>query len=476
MVFRYRPVISLLMLFLWSCTGQEVYETKEEFVTDLDWDQIKERGYITVSMDNNSTGYFIYRGRTMGYEYELLKRFTDEHGLELRIDITKSLSEAFDKLNRGDADLLAYNLTITKERKERIAFTTYHNLVRQVLVQRKPEGWKRMHPNKIERLVLRNPVNLIGRTVHVRHHSAHLTRMQNLSEEIGGDILLVEDSAHLETEEIIKKVVSGDIEFTVAEEDVALVNARFYPELDVKTAVSFPQQIAWGVRKNASELKSRIDDWMGKMKRRPAYYAIYSRYFSKRQNALNPENEFFTVAGGKISPYDDSIRAIAEELGWDWRLLAAQIYKESRFNPRAVSWAGAQGLMQLMPNTARAHGVTDPNDPVQNLRAGKKHLKWLDNYWDEEIIDTDERIKFVLASYNIGQGHVEDAIALAKKYGKSGNKWDEVQVFLLKKSERKYYRDPVVKYGYCRGTETENYIRKIYTIYETYKELVPDQG
>jgi len=448
---------------------------KEEVIADIDLDAIIKRGYITVSMDNNSTGYFLYRGRTMGYEYELIKRFADEYNLELRIDVTKSLEEAFEKLNRGETDILAYNLTVTKQRKERIDFTVYHNLVRQVLVQQKPEGWKKMHPKKIDRLVLRNPVDLIDKTVYVRHHSAHKTRMENLSEEIGGEIILIEDSANVETEELIRKVANGTIEFTVAEEDVALVNATYYPNLDVKTAVSFPQQIAWGIRKNGDSLKSTLDKWIVRMKKEPAYNVIYNRYFKNRHNLLHPENEFFTVEGGQISPYDELIKEIAVELDWDWRLLAAQIYKESKFNPHAISWAGAQGLMQLMPNTAQAHGVTDPNNPRQNINAGKKHLRWLQNIWDDEIADPEERVKFILASYNVGQGHVQDAIALAKKDGLSGQIWDgEIEEYLLKKSKSEYYKDPVVKYGYCRGIETVNYVQSVFAIYQTYKKLVPD--
>lgn len=470
------PAIHVFILFILvfsACDGSN--DDKEAFVADIDLDKIKKRGYLTVSMDNNSTGYFIYRGKTMGYEYELLKRFADEHKLELRIDVTKSLEEAFDKLNRGDTDILAYNLTITEERKKRIDFTIYHNLIRQVLVQRKPDGWGQMHPNAVDRAVIRNPVDLIGRTVYVRYHSAHKSRMESLSNEIGGGITVIEDSANLETEEIIRKVASGEIDFTVAEEDVALVNASFYPNLDVKTPVSFPQQIAWGIRQNADSLQLALDKWLLRMKKEPVYQAIYDRYFTKRHESLNPENEFFTVAGGRISPYDELIKSAAKDLEWDWRLLAAQIYRESKFNPQAVSWAGARGLMQLMPNTAEAHGVTNPENPEQSIRAGKKHLLWLSDIWDDEISDPAERTKFILASYNVGQGHIQDAVALAKKAGYSGRKWDgEVEEFLLKKSKPDYYRDPVVKYGYCRGIETVTYVRNVFTIYNTYRELVPE--
>ena len=469
--------IILLTLTLTGCQSPEtISEKKDEFILNFDLEKIKQRGYLVVSMDNNTTGYFIYRGRTMGYEYELLKRFADEQDLELRIDVTKSLEEAFDKLNRGETDILAYNLTVTKERKLRTDFTKYHNLVRQVLIQRKPDGWQKMHPKKIDRLSLRNPVDLIGKTVIVRHHSAHKTRLENLSEEIGGEIDIREDSSNVETEELIRKVANGTIDYTIAEEDVALVNATFYPNIDVKTAVSFPQQIAWGVRKNADSLKNTLNTWIVKMKKKPAYHVIYNRYFKNRHSLLNPENEYFTFEGGKISPYDDLIKENAKDLGWDWRLLAAQIYKESKFNPTAVSWAGAKGLMQLMPNTSQAHGVTNPDDPVQNIGAGKKHLKWLQNIWKDEIPDPEERTKFVLASFNVGQGHVQDAVALAKKDGRSGEVWhNEVEVYLLRKSKRQFYNDPVVKYGYCRGTETVDYVNSVQSIYQTYLELVEDE-
>jgi len=349
-------------------------------------------------------------------------------------------------------------------------------LVRQVLVQRKPDGWQKMHPKKIDRLVLRNPVKLIGKKVYVRPHSAHETRLQNLSEEIGGDILIRQADPDLETEDLIRMVAEGEIDYTIAEADIATVNARYHPNIDVETAVSFPQRIAWGIRKNAPELRKSLNKWLADIKDGPAYTTIYNRYFKKRERSLNPENEFFAVSevsGGKISPYDDLIRDAAADLGWDWRLLAAQIYKESQFNPKAVSWAGAQGLMQLMPGTALAHNVTDPTDPNQSIKAGKRHLKWLQNIWKDKIEDPEERIKFILASYNVGQGHVMDARALAQKYGHSGQVWDdEVEAFLLKKSQRKYYSDPVVKYGYCKGKETVLYVKKIFSIYESYLELI----
>lgn len=178
------------------------------------------------------------------------------------------------------------------------------------------------------------------------------------------------------------------------------------------------------------------------------------------------------MAGNKISVFDELIQENSTELGWDWRLLAALVYKESGFDTTAVSYAGAEGLLQLMPVTLERFGVTNPNDPVQSLRGGVKYLQYLDRFWRERIPDTNERIKFILASYNIGQGHVEDAWRLAMKYGKNTRSWKDVSFYLNLKSDPEFYRDPVVKSGYAKGHIAVNYVRDVLSLYQSYRTLV----
>jgi membrane-bound lytic murein transglycosylase F len=159
-------------------------------------------------------------------------------------------------------------------------------------------------------------------------------------------------------------------------------------------------------------------------------------------------------------------------LGWDWRLLASQVYQESRFNPKAKSWAGAVGLMQMLPETAREYGAKNLYDSYENLRAGANYLKWLLNYW-KDIEDETERVKFAMASYNCGFGHVEDAQKLAEKYDAESDVWtDQVNQYILKLSEKKFFNDEVVKYGYCRGEEPYKYVQEIFERYEHYKRLI----
>ena len=441
----------------------------------LDLDQIKERGSLTAILNNSSTGYFIYRGQPMGYEYELLTLLAQSLDVSLSIEVTNDIEEAFQLLNRGEGDIIAFNMTVTAPRKERVAFTEHHNEVKQVLVQRLPQQWRGMKRHQLEKQLIRNPLDLEGKEIHVHKNSAYAGRLANLAEEIGGTIEVVEEDS--DTETLIKMVANGEIDYTVADEDIALVNATYHSSIDVRTPVSFPQKIAWATRKNALELLDAVNAWIREMKQGADYYVIYNKYFKSPKTMLKRvRSDYSSVAGEYISPYDDLIRKAADTIGWDWRLLAAQVYQESKFDADAQSWAGAVGLMQLLPSTGEMYGVTNMNSPSQSLKAGATYISWLDGIWTKYVPDPEERRKFILASYNAGQGHVLDARRLARKHGKDPERWDDVAQFLLLKSQPEYYNDPVVKSGYCRGSEPVNYVREVLQRYDRYRQLVREEA
>jgi membrane-bound lytic murein transglycosylase F len=478
-------IIFSIVWLLYSCTQKQknpkenidpdqLYQLEIPDPIDFDLDQILERGSIKALMDNTSATYFLYKGEPMGFEYELADRFAKFLGVDLEVEIVKDFEEILVKLNKGEGDIVCHNLTITRDRQKFVSFSDYQYLVRQVLVQRKPEGWRDLKVHEIENALLRNQVELIGKKVHVRKNSSYAERLRNLSNEIGGDIIIEEQLGDIDTESIIKMVEDGEIEYTIADEDIALLNATYYPDLDVKTPVSFPQQIAWACRSNAPHLLDTINIWLKEIKTTPDHNYIYQKYFLSSKNYLQrASSDYSSIAGGKISPYDDLIKKYANKYNHDWRVLAALIFQESRFNPEEVSWAGAVGLMQVKPRTGQQYGVTDLTDPEQNLIAGTSHLYWLWDYWEEEISDDEETLKFVLGSYNVGQGHIRDAMRLAEKYGKDPEKWDDnVAYYLQLKSNPKYYKDPVVQFGYCRGDEPVNYVKYIYYHYEHYKALI----
>lgn len=327
-----------------------------------------------------------------------------------------------------------------------------------------------MAPSEVERSLLRDPVQLIGQEVHVKHGSSFKDRLGNLSEEIGGAILVREDSIDAETESLIRAVAQGNIRYTVADQTIAMVNSFYYDNIDVQTALSLPQQIAWAVRTNSPDLLKALNDWSDEIKGNGIFQVIYTKYFATPRNAMAViQSDYSSHGGNKLSPYDDQIRKLSELLGWDWRLLASVVYQESHFQPGVVSWAGAVGLMQLLPETGSFFQVSNLYDPRQNLNGGVKFLKYLDDYWAKSVTDPGERIKFVLASYNAGLSHIIDSKNLARKYGKNPARWEQVGWFLAQKTNPKYYRDPVAPAGYCRCEGALSYVKEILQRYDEYK-------
>lgn len=469
--FRYFLAIGLVFALLSSCNQSQRVNFTTDPEVEFDLDAILERGYITALVDNNSVSYFIYKGQPMGYEYELLTRFAKHLKVGLKIKVTSGIDRAIDQLNKGEGDIIAFPLTITKERQKYVTFSKPHFNSYQVLVQRKPDNWRQMTLDNINDSLIRNPIELIDKEVFVLAGSSFENRLKHLSEEIGGDILIRPDTASSESESLIRKVAMGEIDYTVADHMIARVNASYYPDLDVNTPVSVAQQVGWAARKNAPGLLGAINQWLGEIKKEATFMVIYNRYFkSPRTSLVRMKSDYSSMGGNKLSPFDSLIRQGADTLGWDWRLLASLIYQESRFLPEGESWAGARGLMQLMPRTANEFGALDLDDPGQSLKAGVGYLKYLDNYWLKKIPDRNERLKFILASYNVGLSHVVDARRLTEKHGKDPQLWyANVEFFLSRKSDPEFYRDPIVTAGYCKCEEPINYVRDILERYEEYK-------
>jgi membrane-bound lytic murein transglycosylase F len=468
---RFFQVFAFLLCFF-SCKPARDKETFASQPTiSLDLDAIKKRGYLQAIIDNNSISYFIYKGTTMGYEYELLSRLADYLKVDLKVKVISGIGEAIHALNTGEGDVLAFPLTVTKDRAEYFSFTNTHFTTNQVLVQKRPANWRRQNPYVVESKMIRNPVDLIGKEVYVMKGSSFLQRLQHLSDEVGGEIIIREDSAGAETESLIQKVATGEIKYTVTDQTIAMVNSLYYPDLDIATELSFPQQIAWGVRSNSPELLGAVNEWLAQMKKSAVFQVIFNKYFnSPRFSLVNISSDYSSLSGGKISPYDDQIKSGAKVLGWDWRLLASVVYQESHFDPKVKSWAGAVGLMQVMPETGKYFGYSNMWDEQQNILAGVKFLKFLNDQWATTVTDPNERLKFILASYNVGLSHVLDARNLANKHGKSPIKWDDnVEYMMLQKSNPKYYRDPVSVAGYCRCDGPVMYVKEVLQRYDEYK-------
>ena len=233
---------------------------------------------------------------------------------------------------------------------------------------------------------------------------------------------------------------------------------------------------SWAVSKNSPMLYASLKEWIADNHTNFFDYTTINvkgkhSNISPRRKASAP---MLNASKGQISHYDAIFKQYAIQCGWDWRLLAAQAYQESSFDPNAVSYMGAMGLMQLMPSTARHLGVSDSEVfiPQSNVRGATKLISQLNSHYSS-IANADERINFILAAYNAGPGHIDDARKLARKYGKDANVWHgSVDAIVLRMSESQYYNQPEVSHGYFRGSETYNYVQNIRALWDDYRRKV----
>lgn len=431
---------------------------------DSTLNKIKKTKTLTAIVDYSSSSYFLYRGRPLGFQYELVKQFADDNDWKLKLIILDDFDKAFEMLNKGEADLLAADITRNNNRINKVLLTNPHSYTKQVLVQRESKG----DTYKIEKVL-----ELDKKRVYVEKGTVFSEYLKFLSEQMAIDIEVIEDEIHT-MEELVLMVAKGLIDYTVCDEHVAQINSTYLPNLDIDLELSPSQALSWAVGKEQSKIHKKINNWLSEYKGTRKYRYTYQKYFKMKKTPHMIDDEFNTLRGGKLSPFDEMIKAYSSKIDWDWRLLAALIYQESRFDTTAVSWAGAKGLMQIMPNTAQKFGVTDLSKPENSLKAGVGFLKWLDNQFKEDIADSTERVKFILAAYNTGLGHVIDAQALANKYGRNPQIWDSnVDTFMILKSNPKYYNDEVVKYGYSRGYQAYEFVEDIIGRYEQYRSIIP---
>jgi len=472
----YYFLLIILLTSNYSCLQQKdkSKRSNKEGIQPIDYDlkDIVDSGVLRVITTYSPTGYFLYKGETMGFEYEMFKRLADYLGTRLEVVIAKNVDSVIPMLNRGDGDIIALDYTITANRKEQVSFTDPYLITHQSLIQRKPESWRKMTADNIKKQLATDIVDLINDTVSVRKKSSYYLRLKELTNELGDSIYIDILPGELSDEDIIQQVSEGKIKYSIIDHHKASIHSSYYSNIDIETPVSLSQRIAWAVRKSSPELLAIINKGLASIKKKPDYNVIYQKYFeNESQFSRRLDSDYFTATTGKFSQYDPIVKKYSKDLDWDWILLKSIIFQESMFNNNKSSWVGAFGLMQLMPETALELGVTDIQNPEQNIKAGCTYLKRMYDNW-EQIPDTIQRIKFAMASYNCGYGHVKDAQNLASKYGKDSLNWDKgVDFFMLNLTKPEYYNDEAVQFGYARGYETYDYVNDIFERYQNYKSF-----
>ncbi len=422
---------------------------------------IRERRVLRVITRNSATTYFVWRGELVGFEFDLARQFARELGLRLQMVVAPDRGALLSWLRQGRGDLATAGLTITEERAERgIAFSRPYHFVQPTVVAPAADT------------SLNEPADLAGRTVVVRRSSSYWEPLAALRRS-GIDVELVAAPETLETEGIIARVADREYDLTVADSHILEVELAWRD--DVRAAFPLGDSVAhgWAVRQGDEQLAAAVDDYIRREYRGLFYNVTYNKYF------LSPASIRERAGGrpartGALSVYDSLFQHYAERYGFDWRLIAAQVYQESRFEPNARSFAGAAGLLQVMPGTARELGFESRLDPESSIHAGVKYLRGLYDRLDE-VPSAAERTWLALAAYNAGFGHLRDARRIARESGRDPDVWfGEVEAVMPLLSRASYYRH--ARFGYCRCGEPVVYVRRIRDRYRAYSSVVAAAG
>lgn len=434
----------------------------------IDLDEIKKRGSIRMLTRNNAVSYFLYKGTQQGFDYEWVKLFAKENGLRLDVVVPPEAKDLIPWLNEGRGDVIAAQMTVTPEREAAVAFTPPYSWVDEVVVQRSGEA------------PLKSLAELKGKTLHVRPSSSYRRTLDAL-QATAGPFTVVDAAEDVETEALIARVARGELPLTVADSTIAAVEQSWRNDIQTSVSLASGNAIALATRKDAPKLQAALAAFVSKhVSRTPAgvtkgsvdYNVLRRTYFEARKKAEEARQDFKET--GKISAYDDLIRLHATNYGIDWRLMAAQAYQESRFDPAAKSWVGALGLFQVMPRTGAEMGFVKLEDPSEGVHAGVRYMAQLIDSFEKDL-PFKQRVRFALAAYNAGRGHVEDARRLAQEMGLDPNRWfKHTEVAMLRLQDHAVARK--MRHGYCRGEEPVKYVSEIQSRYDNYITIVPDPG
>ena len=388
----------------------------------------------------------------MGFEYDLVKAFTEEIGVRLAVKIADRWEQMIPALLKGEGDLVAASMTITPQRLRKVAFSQgYLDTRQQIIVHRDNPSVKQL-------------ADLTGQRVHLRQGTSYQEHLETLRQQgMDLELVLIED---VPTEELIRQVAEKKIPITIADSNIALLNRRYYPQVRIADAISPVEKLGWAVRPEDRQLLERINRFVGKIRNNGEFDRIYAKYYSgvERFDYVGMR-DFHRRIQTKLPQYRPVIEAAARQHRFDWRLIAAQIYQESQFEERAQSHSGAYGLMQLTRATAKSLGVQNIFDTEENIEAGVAHLKNLFKHFT--YARGRDRLYIALAAYNIGQGHILDAQNLARQRNLDPNKWASLVHTLPLLRYRRYHQYSL--YGYCRGTEPVEYVKQIQVYYDVLK-------
>ncbi len=415
-------------------------------------EKIKKDGELVVVTRNSPTTYYLNSdGGPAGFEYDLIKMFTDELGVTLKVITPDSLTDIFPMITSGEAHFAAAGLTVTEKRKKWVQFgPVYQQIHEQVIYHKESPRPK--------------DINELGSGIlEVVSGSSHVEQLEKLKTNFKD--LTWHENDELESEELLSLVWQQVIDYTIADSNEVALNQRFYPELKIAFDLAQPQSLAWAFPiSRDTTLYDAATIFIEKIKENGDLKNIIGRYYRNVESMNTASRRSFAIHFHKrFSRYRDLFETVAKQNNLDWRLLAAIGYQESHWNPKAVSRTGVRGIMMLTRDTAKYLGVKERTDPTQSIEGGARYFAELKKSVPTHIPEP-ERTWFAIASYNIGPGHIEDVRKITEKRGLDPNKWLDVKDSLPLLHKKKWYQK--TKYGYARGNETVRYVTNVRTYYD----------
>ncbi len=406
---------------------------------------IREKGGLTVYLQNSPTSYYEGPEGYRGFEYELLSAFAEYAELDIHFFTCENAIELLSAAEHGYADISAGGITRTEQRDRNYTFGPDYYHVQQVLIYKRGER----RPQSIE--------DLLDGSIEIMAGSSYEEQLKTYQKEYP-DLSWIANE-ELSTELIMQKVWEEKVDYTIADDNIAQLNQRYFPELEIAFPITEEQPQAWVLNPKWKKLSYLIDTWLtdyvlsGKMDLLVDKYYGHVTVFD-----YVDIRKYHRRINSRLPNFERYFRSAAEETGLSWTLLAAMAYQESHWRSRAKSPTGVRGIMMLTLCTARNVGVTNRLDPEQSIRGGAKYLAHLVDQIPDSV-RAEDHIPYALASYNVGMGHVQDAQILADQMGYDPNRWMDIREVLPLLTQKKYYQQ--VKHGYARGYEPVLYVNRI---------------
>jgi membrane-bound lytic murein transglycosylase F len=414
-------------------------------------EEIRERGELRMITYINPTTYYEGAAGPGGLEYDLARQFAAELGVRLRLVLVPGARLALPALQAGEGDLAAAGLVVTDERKRTFRFgPSYQNVTHQIVYRngaRKPRG----------------VADLVGRSLEVVAGGPHARHLEALK--ASHPRLTWRENEALSSEDLLERVREGAIDHTVADSDEISLTRSFYPELRVAFDLGPQQVLAWAFPRHTDDsLYLAAIRFFNHLRKTGDLAHLLERYYGhvSRLDYVGTRKLLLHTAE-RLPALFPLFRASAEELGLDWRLLAAIAYQESQWNPRAANPSGASGLMMLTGATARSLGVKDPFDPRESIPGGARYFVMVRDRLHAAVTEPD-RTWLALASYNVGYAHLEDARKLTRKLGGNPDRWVDVKRHLPLLAEERWHTQ--TRHGFARGGQPVYFVENVRRYYD----------